>query len=486
MSQIVSDVIKTTNENGGYYKALRDFYLYDASKVATLSSPVYENGLYSLVSFEGGKIYAIGDPDNFDLINKEAITGSINEYKALGYYVLLLVEAKNLSKTGLIEGKSLGIGLIVLEEKINENIKEMIQNIYANDRDIKIISGDTLLNTVEVCRKAGVRDTDKAVAINKMSFEQLDLIIDEMVVFADASMSQKSYIVEQLKKRGHKVAFIGDGDNDTQAMKSANLAISVEDATESAVMCSHITISSDFVFDNDSLIRSRRIHNNVVTVMLFNLSQSVFASILGTVFFVLNLINRDIVNPFTYNHLLLWALFGAFVPSVVILFNKKSPTNYDLSFKRNLIGNSLLYTLPIATIYTLQLIQYFGWGFAGITSDYNAAHEMLITSQVANNLCYLSLILASMFIVYKFYQPTNTFRVVALICIYLIPFVYFVLIGFGVDSLEKVTQIKTSILTPVQLFVALAATIITASLNILIQHIIKTLRGESKDVKSKS
>ena len=486
MSQIVSDVIKTTNENGGYYKALREYYLYDASKAVEYSSPVYENGLYSLVTFKGGKTYAIGDPDNFDLINKESVSSTINEYKALGYYVLVLVEAKNLSKTHLIEGKSTAIGLIVLQEKLNDNIVKMIQNIYANGGNVKVISGDTLLNTAEVCRKAGVLNTEKAIAINKMSFEQLDLLIDETTVFADASMSQKAYIVEQIKKRGHRVAFIGDGDNDTQAMKASNLAITVEDASESAIMCSHLTAHEDFLYDKESVIRSRRIYNNVVTVMLFNLSQCIFASVVGTVFFVLNLINKTIVNPFTYNHLVVWALFGAFIPSVVILLNKKSPDYLEVSFKRNLIGNSLLYLLPIATVFVLQLIQFYGHGFTGIVSDYNSSHELIITSQVAYNLCYLSLILASMFIVYKFYQPSNTFRIVALIGIFSLPLIYFVLIGFGVNSLEKVTQINTAILTPLQLFVALSATIITASLNILVQHIIKIVRGEIQNVKSKS
>ncbi|MBO4668014.1 MAG: hypothetical protein J5666_07840, partial [Bacilli bacterium] len=138
MSQIVADVIKTTNENGGYYKALREYFIYDASKAVEHSSPVYDNGLYSLATFVGGKTYAIGNPDNFDLSNRESISGMINEYRALGYYVLLLVEAKNLSKTGLIEGKSTGIGLIVLQEKLNNNILQMIQNIHNNGGTIKV------------------------------------------------------------------------------------------------------------------------------------------------------------------------------------------------------------------------------------------------------------------------------------------------------------------------------------------------------------
>ena len=486
MAQVVSDVIRTTSENGGYYKALRNYFTYEVSKIATHSSPVYENGLYSLAAFRGGKIYAIGDPDNFDLINRESISGAINEYRSMGYYVLVLVEAKNLSKYGLIEGKSTGIGLIVLQESVNENIKTMIQNIYGNGGVVKVISGDTLLNTPEVCRKVGIVGSEKAVAINKMTFAQLDLIIDETVVFADASMSQKAYIVEQLKKRGHKVSFIGDGDNDTQAMKAANLAITVEGSTDSALMCSHITIQDDFVFDKDSILRSRRVNNNVLSVMLFNLSQSVFASILGTVFFIIHLFNRTIVNPFTYDHLVMWALFGVIIPSVVLLFNKKSPENAHVSFKRNLIGNSLLYTLPIASIFLFQLMHYYGWGFVAITSDYSETHELLITSRVAYNLCYLSLILASMFIVYKLYQPYNRFRLIALFSTYLIPFLYFVLIWFGVDQLEAVTNIKTSMLTPMQYMVMLTATLITASLNILIQHIIRTVRGEPINVKSKS
>ena len=486
MAQIVSDVIKTTNENGGYYKALRNHFIYEASKVAEYYSPVYQNGLYSLACFKGGKIYAIGDPDNFDLINKESISGQINEYKALGYYPLILVEAKTLSKTGLIEGKCTGIGLIILQESVNENIRTMIANIYDNGGHVKVISGDTLLNTAEVCRKVGIANSEKAVAINKMSFEQLDLIIDETTVFANASMSQKAYIVEHLKKKGHKVAFIGDGDNDTQAMKAANLAISVDDASESAIMCSHMTAHENFTFDKEALVRSRRINNNVLSIMLFNLSSCIFASVVGTIFFVCHLFNKTIVNPFTYDHLAMWVLFGAYTPSVILLFNKKAPENAKVSFKRNLIGNSLLYLLPIATIYFCQLMQYYGWGFVGITSDYTSAHEMLITSQVANNLCYLSLILASLFIVFRLYQPSNTFRLFAMLGLFFIPLLYFVLIGFGVDSLESVTQIKTSIITPIQYFVAIAATIITASLNILIQHIIRAVKGDFDDVKSKS
>ena len=137
---------------------------------------------------------------------------------------------------------------------------KMIQNIYSNGGNVKVISGDTLLNTAEVCRKAGIANTENAIAINKMSFEQLDLIIDETTVFANASMSQKACIVEQIKKRGHRVAFIGDGDNDTQAMKAANLAIAVEEATESAIMCSHLSAGKEFLYSKEDIVRSRRIY----------------------------------------------------------------------------------------------------------------------------------------------------------------------------------------------------------------------------------
>ena len=486
LSQIVSDVIKTTNEKGGYYSALREFFSYDVSKVVEYSSPLYENGFYSIVKFKGNKIYAVGDADNFDLSNKDSIDGMIKEYQAMGYYVLVVAEAKSIAKTGLIEGKSIGIGLIVIQEAINENIKEMIQSIYKNGGDIKVISGDTLANTAEVCRKAGIENSDKAVAINKMSFEQLDLIIEEMTIFADASMSQKAYIVEQLKKHGRKVTFVGDGDNDTQAMKAADLAISVNNSSESAYMCSHITIKDDFVYDQETINRCRRVRNNVITVMLLNLSQSVFASAIGTIFFICNMVNRTIVNPFTYDHLVMWALFGAIIPSVVLLFNKNSDENTVVSFKRNLIGNSLLYALPIATIYLLQLLQYYGVGFVAITSDYNEMHEMLNTSQAANSLCYLSLILSSLFIVYKLYQPFNKFRYIAFASIIFVPTLYFVLIGFGIDALEFVTNIPTSMLTPMQYFVGLSITFIAASLNLLVLHIIKTVRGDKDNVKNQS
>ena len=485
-SQIISDVVKGNNETEGYFAALRDYFFYDLSKVVEYSSPLSKNGLYSLASFKGGKIYAVGDIDNFDLSNKEAMVSAANEYIGLGYKVLLLVEAKNIAKTGLIEGKSNGIGLIVLQETVKENIKIMIENLYQNHCDIKVISGDTLLNTSEACRKAGIANSEKAVSISKMSFEQLELIIDQNVVFANASMSQKAFIVENLRKNGHKVAFVGDGDNDTQAMKAADLALAVNDSSESALMCSHLKMDDQFVYDEETILASKKQNSNAKGIMVLNLSQSIAMAVFGLVFTIFNLFKNIVINPFTFNHVIMWTIFGVLLPSLLLMFDRRNKEYSKGSFQRNLIVASFAFIIPILTIYAFQLINYYGLGFIAIKSDYNELHEMIITSQVANNLSLLVLIVVSMFVTFKNFQPLNTYRIIALLSIFIVPIIYFVLLGFSIDSLNKITGITTNMITPVQYFVGIAASVISGSLYLLILNIVEIIKGEYTYAKSKS
>ena len=80
----------------------------------------------------------------------------------------------------------------------------------------------------------------------------------------------------------------------------------------------------------------------------------------------------------------------------------------------------------------------------------------------------------------------NKFRGVAFGVIALLPFVYGILLAFGVDALSPFTQISTSELNPVNYFVAGIIILFCGALYLLIIDIIKTVKGENQNVKSKS
>ena len=483
--QIVSNIIKTTKEKNGYYSTLQKHFVYDVSKIIDESSPVSRNGLYSAITVKGGNTYALGEPENFELSNYESASSLINEYESSGYRVLVLVESKNPLKNGLIDGKSFAIGLIVLQETIRENIKQLISFCLEKGKQVKVISGDRIATVCEIARKAGVENLGKATSVKLVPFEKIELLLEEDVVFADATPSQKAFIVKQLQKNGHTVAFIGDGDNDTQALKAANVSISMNNGTQSVKKCSHASISDSFDFDNGFVNKCKSFKGKLDSVTALLYSTTAFSLFYLLAFMVAGLFNQTIKNPFEYNHLLMWLLFGILIPVILLLIDKNDNLKQK-SFLRNFISASLLLIAPIGVMYILQLLQYYSVGYFGLASDLNDMHETLITSSVVNNLSYLALIVLSLVTAYNHYSPFNKFRVISFLSILLIPIVYAILLACNVDEVSSIVQIDSHQLTPINYFVMGVSILACSAVYLLVLDIISIIKGENQNVKSKS
>lgn len=484
LEQTVSNIIRTTNETGGYFSALQEQFIYDVSKIIEDSSRLVDNGLYSAITIKGGKTYALGDPDNFDLLNSESSYNSINEYRALGYRVLLLVESKTPLNSGLIDGKSNGIAIIVLQEKIRENAKKLINYCLRHGKQVKIVSGDKIATVSEVARKSGLENSNRATSIKMMSFEKLDLLVEEDLVFADATPSQKAFIVHHLQQKGHKVLYIGDGDNDCAALKSADVAISMASGSGSANRCAHAIIDDDFDDFGELKIEANSQRGKMAHLLSMFYALNSFGTFYLLAFVIARFFDQNIVNPFEVQHLWLPMVFGLLIPLIIILAEPNKEKYRYKSFIRNFIGDSLVYIAPIGIIYIVQLIQHSSGQFLGIPSDLNDLHELLITSSVANNLSYLGVLVVSLIVVYNHLQPFDRYRGIGYIVTVTPCIIYAVLIAFSVDVLAVATQIDTSVLTGINFFAGGIIVVACASVYLLVLSIIQTVKGEVDDVKS--
>ena len=486
LDQIISNIIKTTKEKEGYFKALQDRFDYDVSKIIDQSSSFKDNGLYSAITIRGGKTYAIGQIDNFDLSNAESIKSTISEYSSFGYQILVVVESKNPLKLGFIDGKCTAIGLIILNEIIRENIKKLIDRSLKNNKSIKVISGDNLETTSAVTRKTGIDNTGLSVSIANMSFEQLELLIDEYVVFTDASASQKAFIIKHLQKQKKKVLYIGDGDNDCPALKVADSSIALSIGTKSARRCAQIILDSNFDdFDNlNKSVLNEKNKLNCITSFIY--AQSVFSSFFLFVFIVAKIFNHVIYNPFEYNHLMLWTILGVLIPTTLLLIDKDATRIKQRNFLKNFICDCSLLILPVGVMYILELLQYSGAGYFALPYDTNEFHEKLITSNVVDNLSYISTLLVSVFIVYNRFKSFNKLRGVVFGLITLITVSYTILIILNINIFDNFTQIDTSKLLLVHYVVMLIASTICAGIYLFISSILETIKGDVSYVKNKS
>ena len=481
----VANIIKTTKEKENYYSVLQDRFDYEVSKIIDASSSLSQNGLYSAITVRGGSTFALGEVDNFELANVEGTMPTIKEYQSMGCRVLVLVESKNPLKSGLIDGKPTAVGLIILQETIRESVKDLIEYCLKNNKQIKVISGDKIAPTSEICRKAGLENLGKATSVKLVPFEKIALLVEEDIVFADATPSHKAFIVKELQKDGHKVAYIGDGDNDTQALKAANVAISLSSGSTSAIKCSHACVNESFNLTNTLIKKSQLIKTKIDSLMAITYSQAAFVSFYLLVFMIASLINKNISNPFEYSHLWLWTVLGVIVPIIIILVNQEERKK-TICFFRSFVASSILLIVPIGVMFILQLLQLNGVGYFALPSDINDVHETLITSHVVYNLSYLSLIVMSFFIAYYHLSPLNKIRGIAFAITFVIPVVYIVLLVFDIHALSIVTQINTDIINPVNYFVMGIITISISSLYLFVLDVISTLKGENPDVKNKS
>jgi len=100
------------------------------------------------------------------------------------------------------------VGGIELQPTIRPEVNEVIQSLHSRDIETVIISGD---NEAPTRRLAA------------------DLGIDRY--FAEVLPEEKANLVAQLQAEGHTVCFVGDGINDSIALKTADVAVSLRGAT---------------------------------------------------------------------------------------------------------------------------------------------------------------------------------------------------------------------------------------------------------------
>ncbi len=95
-----------------------------------------------------------------------------------------------------------------------------------------MITGDNKVTATSIARQAGIIRTDSDLVLthdqlNSLSDSELDQIILDVKVYARAKPEDKVRIVKALQARNQIVAMMGDGTNDSIALRQANIGIAM-------------------------------------------------------------------------------------------------------------------------------------------------------------------------------------------------------------------------------------------------------------------
>ncbi|GMT29027.1 hypothetical protein PFISCL1PPCAC_20324 [Pristionchus fissidentatus] len=189
---------------------------------------------------------------------------------------------------GLARGTSLNtlvfVGCIGMLDPPRPGADEAIAAVKSSGVDVKLITGDSMETAQSIGSRLGIfsPSTDTCLSgheVDRMSENELELVIRSVTVFYRASPRHKLKIIKALQNMGEVVAMTGDGVNDAAALKKADIGVAMgkcgtDVCKEAADM---ILCDDDFSTLKEAIEEGKGIYHNITNFVRFQLSTSVAA-----------------------------------------------------------------------------------------------------------------------------------------------------------------------------------------------------------------
>lgn len=140
---------------------------------------------------------------------------------------------------------------------------------------IKIITGDSEIVAEKVVRDVGFayKKILTGYDVEKMNDEELSAASWETDIFAKITPSQKTRIIQALKKGNHTIGFMGDGINDGPALHVADVGISVNTGVDVAKdAASIVLLKKSLGVIADGIKEGRKTFQNTIKYILMGTS----------------------------------------------------------------------------------------------------------------------------------------------------------------------------------------------------------------------
>lgn len=176
------------------------------------------------------------------------------------------------------------LGYIAFLDPPKETTSEAIASLESLGVSLKVLTGDNELVTQKICHtvELSVQDILLGTDIEKLSDVELVEKAEKTTIFAKLNPEHKQRIIKALRQN-HVVGFLGDGINDSPALKSADIGLSVDNAVdiakESADM---ILLEQNLLVLRDGVLEGRKVYGNVIKYIRMTTSSN-FGNVLSMV-----------------------------------------------------------------------------------------------------------------------------------------------------------------------------------------------------------
>jgi P-type Mg2+ transporter len=183
------------------------------------------------------------------------------------------------------------LGYIAFLDPPKESAGAAIAALAEKGVSVKILTGDNEIVTRKICREVKLEPGDIVLGsqIEPLNDDALADTADRTTVFAKLSPAQKERIIRALQRKGHVVGFLGDGINDSPALKVADVGISVDTAVDIAKESADIILlEKSLMVLQEGVIEGRKIFSNITKYIKMGASSNFgnMFSVLGASLFL--------------------------------------------------------------------------------------------------------------------------------------------------------------------------------------------------------
>jgi cation-transporting P-type ATPase E len=241
---------------------------------------------WSAVSFAGHGTWIIGAPGIAGRALPAEAAAAIERHEAAGRRVLLLA-----SSAGPADGAAPPAGLtpaavIVLAELLREDAETTVRYLLGQGIIIKVLSGDAPGTVSAIAGRAAIPVLGPPCDASRIGDDESSVgsALRATNVLGRVRPGQKLAAVRALQAAGHVVAMIGDGVNDVQALKQADLGIAMGSGSQSSRSVARIVLlDSTFAAIPQVLAEGRRVIANIERVARLFVTKTVYAAVLALV-----------------------------------------------------------------------------------------------------------------------------------------------------------------------------------------------------------
>ena len=266
---------------------------------------IFENDLHKRIIAAKGAPEALMNISNLTVIQKQQIETAIKVITTDGYRVLAVGEA-NINDNNFpatqqqfqFEFK----GIVAFYDPPKENITTVLGNFYTAGIKVKIITGDNAATTSAIAKQIGLRGYEKSITgdeLMKLNDAELKEMVINTNIFTRMFPDAKLKIIKALKASNEIVAMMGDGVNDSPALKASHIGIAMgKKGTEIAKQAASLVLVDDDLSKMvDAVAMGRKIYANLKKAIRYIIS--IHVPIILTVFIPLALgwIYPNIFSP---------------------------------------------------------------------------------------------------------------------------------------------------------------------------------------------